>query len=66
MVIATNSTWNSDLTTYYGNSGPTSGHVDLITWQDVNNTGGIYLVNNVSEGTSVGEFSRYIAENEDV
>ena len=49
VVVVTETNWNSDLTTFYGNTGPGAGEVFLFVWQDPSQ-----LVYNVSEGTSVG------------
>lgn len=65
VVVATAAMWNSDMTTFYGNSGPSAGQVYLVVWQDANgaNNG---LKYNVTEGTSVGQFSLLTMEAEDV
>lgn len=65
VVIATAANWNSDMTTFYGNSGPGVGEVFLATWQTPNGPN-LSMWPNVAEGTSVGQFSRLAMEAEDV
>jgi hypothetical protein len=63
VVVGTLATWNSDMTTFYGNSGPTGSDVVFLGSLSPQV---IAVYDNVSEGTSVGEFSLLTIEAEDV
>lgn len=64
VVAATSADWNSDMATFYGNSGPGGGEVFVTTWQT--STGpGVELHTTAAEGTSVGQFSLLGMEAED-
>ena len=65
IVIGTPGTWTSDMTTFYGNPGPSANHVALTYWGT--NTGpAVANAYSVAEGTSAGQFSTLTLEAEDV